>query len=333
MLRTALNLRSAVAVLRGITMYRFRWAMLVLYLVLPLWIFFLFLSQLWPLNLTVAGVVAFSVLLQGLFIFGAGTRDLVRYRPKIEFLAPSAVTVMLYLALACGALMTLLDSLSDWWALPVGVVLVLAQAAWFVWGLRFWCSSYRLPVFCTLRRFVVFAAIGALLELTAAVASYLILTCQHRGGPTSSPYPSIDLTGIRALFGVLVGLSTSAWCVGPALMLLFLRPRLELERKLGHEAAPPPRGFRYSLAGLLIFSFFLAALMPLVIAHLQQTPAIPLEQSSLCSSPFYWLAISFALLWIYRILRRVHRWETETLWELAKAGGKVVGNGTTTGNS
>ena len=163
---------------------------------------------------------------QALFILGAGTIRLCRPIRKRRLWMPVLVaafmlTVLVFgLVLALGELTKIEERMGDVEE-PWGAILFwgLLGVSWVGWGVLLWVHTRRRPRIQVLRRLTGILFGGSLLELLAAVPSHLIVI--RRPG---------CLVGLSTMLGIVAGIYVMLFAFGPAILLLFLRPRLRHER-------------------------------------------------------------------------------------------------------
>ena len=177
---------------------------------------------------------------QALFIFGAGTINLCHPIRKARLWMPVlAATAMAFILFGGFTLaMTELffeDNLGDG---PGEFILgCLIYGNWIIWAPLFWAYTRRKRRHDALTRLAAWLLVGSLAELLACVPAHVV-----------SSRRSYCLAGVMTMIGICAGLVVMVFSFGPALALLFLRPRHRRERL---EGDPLCAGCGYNLRGTI----------------------------------------------------------------------------------
>ena len=273
-------------------LYAFRWVMLVLYALLLLGLFLVGLAtddeegRVFSLCLS-----AGTLLTQLIFIFGAGTRDLLKpVHRKRRLLAPVAVAALLCAILVMAFLVAMDELCKLNWNSVLGFW-ALAAANWLLWGVFFFIHTRTLERFKVIKRLTNVVLAGSLAELLACIPTHIIVS--RRPG---------CLVGLQTTFGIVAGIFVMLWSFGPGIVLLFLRPKRDAEQRSEATPKEKARAASFSLAGLMTFFLFVSSCLAVLLV----------EHSSL-DSPFtrpeVWCAILFGLLFLRSVLRHVRHWE------------------------
>ena len=222
-------------------MLTLRWVLLGLYLALVVGLsvpFFLDAdddaSGLW---LTLISVLVVG---QVLFIFGAGTINLCHPIRKTRLWMPVLVASVMAAILAAGVLMALAElwlenrELVEPWNWVLWCALL---GNWIFWAPLFWAYTRRKVRRDALARLATWLFVGSLVELLVCVPSHIITSRR-----------SYCLAGMFTMLGIIAGVYVMLFTFGPALALLFLRPRYRREQLEG-DAFCPACG--YNLRGTL----------------------------------------------------------------------------------
>jgi len=189
-----------------------------------------------PVGAILIGVMLFS---QALFILGAGTVRLCRPIRRRRLWMPVAVAALMLAVLMTGLSLALVelfeiedviqDSPTLWRVLGMDQYLgvstqefwfwSLLASSWLGWGILLWVYARRRRRMQVLSRLTGLVFAGSLLELVATVPSHIIVS--RRPG---------CLVGICTMLGIIAGLCVMLFSFGPAVVLLFLRPRYRRER-------------------------------------------------------------------------------------------------------
>jgi hypothetical protein len=160
---------------------------------------------------------------QALFVLGAGTIHLCRPIRKRRLFMPVVVASLMFTVLFGGLGIALLEYFklenvfdTDEGALAFWATLL---ASWVGWGFLMFAHTRDLPRFKALSRLSNLLIAGSLAELLAAVPAHVVVT--RRPG---------CLVGLGTLIGIVAGLSVMTFSFGPAVVLLFLRPRYRREQ-------------------------------------------------------------------------------------------------------
>ncbi len=171
---------------------------------------------------------------QTLFILGSGTMQLCRPMRRRRLIFPVVVASLMFGVLTLGVIIALLELTDPWFNLsipdPLGVLLVMGVPilSWVFWGILFWHRYRWRHRYTVLSKLTTWTLSGSLLELLACVPSHLIVT--RRPG---------CLVGLGTMIGIIAGLAVMCFSFGPAIVLLFLRPRRR--RQLAERDADAPR--------------------------------------------------------------------------------------------
>jgi hypothetical protein len=229
-----------------------RWILLLLYLALVAGLFASVLADGEGWVWVVAGV---TLTASGVFILGAGHKDLFRPigRPRILF--PVASAALMLSALLSGLTMALVELFEfqveddDSWAVAAfwGSLL----ATWIFWGVVLYIYTRRLPRYLAVHNMARLIFAGSIAELLATVPSHIIVS--KRPG---------CLTGILTGMGLFAGLLVMIWSFGPAIFFLFLRESQRAKER-GSVAkaitAPPAHKLpQYGLKTLMIAILLIA---------------------------------------------------------------------------
>jgi hypothetical protein len=195
-----------------------RWVFLALYLAIAggLLAQLFFASGLLGLFLVAAALVVAEVLM----ILGTGTIHLCRPIRRRRLVLPVFAAAFMLTVLVAGffTAMTELFYLDkkDWpWA---AIFFLTLGASWVGWGVLLWSHVAARPRYTVLSRLTGLLFAGSLAELLATVPSHLIVS--RRPG---------CLVGIGTMLGIMAGLGVMLASFGPAIVLLFLRPRHRAE--------------------------------------------------------------------------------------------------------
>src|SRR2546423_7401949 len=193
-----------------------RWVLLGLYLAALLAFFILVLFNPEPAIVILLGVFLAS---QALFIFGAGTIHLCRPIRRRRLIMPVIVAATMLTLLLGGTLIALMELLiphaGDWAGL---LLLITLGASWIGWGVLLFFHVQNMPRYRVMSRLTTYIFAGSLAELLATVPSHIIVS--RRPG---------CLVGLATMLGIVAGCSAVFFSFGPAILLLFLRPRHRAE--------------------------------------------------------------------------------------------------------
>ena len=216
-----------------------RWVLLGLYLALVAGLSFPFFTDSDSLTLwyfLLGGVVGG----QALFIFGGGTMQLCRPIRKARLWMPVLVAAIMAGILLSGAVLALYelvmadDELPEPWNY---LLLWFLAGNWMLWAPLFWVYTQRKKRHDALARLASWLFAGSLAELLACVPAHIITSRR-----------SYCLAGLLTMLGILAGVYVMLFSFGPALALLFLRPRFRREQM---EDPPLCAACGYDLRGTL----------------------------------------------------------------------------------
>jgi hypothetical protein len=272
------------------SLYPFRWVLLTLYVLLVGW---LLLPCFLPHSLDdrsfyfrcFSNLGWFFLVTQFLFVFGTVKREIIRPVRKRRLVVPLLVSAAMLILLgfsAYAAADELFGKPTSW----LCGLLYVPLASWTVWGMLFFIHTRPAGRFTGLKRFTTFIFVGSLLELLATIPSHLIVI--RRPG---------CLVGLSTMMSIAAGVYVALWCFGPFLVLLFLRPKKELEEKSATFVPDQPAGLQFSLLSLLLFTLFLASAL-----------ATWLGRETMVA---FWFALVLGVVWAWRFIRRIRRWERE----------------------
>ena len=202
-----------------------RWVLLALYLLAILGFFTLILFNPEPAIFILFGVFLAS---QALFIFGAGTIQLCRPIRRRRLIMPVIVASTMFTLLLGGTLIALMELLiphgPDWAGF---LLLITLGASWIGWGVLLFFHVRDMPRYRAMSRLTTYIFAGSLAELLATVPSHIIVS--RRPG---------CLVGLATMLGIVAGCSVMFFSFGPAILLLFLRPRHRAELSEGVPYCP-----------------------------------------------------------------------------------------------
>ena len=170
-------------------------------------------------------LICLGVLLvaQAIFIFGAGTIHLCRPIRRRRLWMPVAVAGFMFTVLMAGLTVAMLEYFTlddalveDWGAIAFWVMMLLS---WIGWGAMLFAHTRELARFKALTRLSNMLIAGSLAELLACVPAHVVVS--RRPG---------CLVGLGTLMGIIAGLCVMTFAFGPAVVLLFLRPRYRREQ-------------------------------------------------------------------------------------------------------
>ena len=202
-----------------------RWVFLALYVLLILGLL------VWPLvaepgetEPAFTMLVAVGVMLAGqaLLIFGSGTINLCRPIRRRRLVLPVFVAatmlalLMVGLSIAAWELLYL-DGVPNDDALGYAMMGVIFLS-WIGWGVLLFSRLQNKPRYTVLRKLNTLIFAGSLAELLATVPSHIIVT--RRPG---------CLVGLGTAMGIAAGCCVMLFSFGPAIAILFLRPRWRAE--------------------------------------------------------------------------------------------------------
>jgi hypothetical protein len=209
-----------------------RWVFLALYLLLLLALLVMPLVQQESGDF-VSALIAVGVMLvaQALLIFGSGTIALCRPIRRRRLLLPvfvAATMMALLLTGLCSALWELLYLDSSQYEDFYGFAAFgLIGLSWLGWGVLLFARLRDKPRYTVLRKLTTYIFAGSLAELLATVPSHVIVS--RRPG---------CLVGIGTAIGIIAGCAVMIFSFGPAIAVLFLRPRWRAETAEGIPYCP-----------------------------------------------------------------------------------------------
>lgn len=224
-----------------------RWVFLALYVTLILGLAGLAVVQdsgaLW----IIAGV---TVAAQALFIFGAGTIHLCRPIKKRRLWMPVVIAIAMMTLLVLGmvaALNELVFGKGGWVNLymelnndeATQIFWCFFAFNWIVWGVLLWRFAQKRNRKSVIGGLTTIIFSGSLVELLAAVPSHMIVS--RRPG---------CLVGLATMTGIVAGIYVMLFSFGPAIALLFLRPRYRRE-EMELQENPICRRCEYELRGTI----------------------------------------------------------------------------------
>jgi len=167
--------------------------------------------------------LAVMLVAQALFILGAGTIHLCRPIRRRRLVMPVAVAGFMFTVLLGGLTVAMLEYFkfdeildADWGVIAFWATML---ASWLGWGVILFAHTRELARFRALTRLAHMLIAGSLAELLAAVPAHVVVS--RRPG---------CLVGIGTMMGIIAGLCVMAFAFGPAVVLLFLRPRYRREQ-------------------------------------------------------------------------------------------------------
>jgi hypothetical protein len=172
---------------------------------------------------------------QALFVLGSGTVDLCRpVRPR-RFWIPLVVAATMMgllgfgLFLSFAELFRLADAVERSGTEWIGITLFWTAVGgnWLLWGVLIFVYARRWRRYALLWRLTGMLFGGSLLELVAAVPSHMVV--MRRPG---------CMVGLGTGIGVMAGVCVMFVAFGPAVVLLFLRPRYRREVMEGRRYCP-----------------------------------------------------------------------------------------------
>jgi hypothetical protein len=201
-----------------------RWVLLALYLATIVGYLILLLFNPEPALFLLLGVF---IACQALFIFGSGTIHLCRPIRRRRLIMPIVVASFMLTVLIAGFVLAMIELLKlkngpDW----LGILFLLALgASWIIWGVLLYFHVRDLPRYRAMSKLTSYIFAGSLAELLATVPAHVIVS--RRPG---------CFVGLLTMIGIIAGASVMLFSFGPAILLLFLRPRHRAEHA---EAAYP----------------------------------------------------------------------------------------------
>ncbi len=218
-----------------------RWVFLTLYLSMlgGLTTPFALHGKFWFMWAILVGVVVVSLLL---FIFGAGTVNLCRPIERRRLWMPVLAAATMLALLVLGSLLVGIElfEVENFMEGDTQMVLVWGGllTSWAVWGMLLWVYAQGRERYKVLSRLTTLLFAGSLAELLAAVPAHIIVS--KRPG---------WLVGLGTMLGIIAGINVMMFSFGPAIVLLFLRPRYRREQM---EAPSTCRQCGYNLTGTLM---------------------------------------------------------------------------------
>ena len=209
-----------------------RWVFLALYVLLLLSLLVMGLAEGDPESF-LAAIIAIAVLLaaQALFIFGSGTISLCRPIRRRRLLLPVFIAACMFGLLMLGFTMAMWELLyldKQVHSEVVGyIVLTFLGVCWIGWGVLFFSRLRDKPRYAVLRKLTTWVFAGSLAELLATVPSHVIVS--RRPG---------CLVGLSTAIGIIAGIGVMFFSFGPAIAILFLRPRWRAENEAGIPYCP-----------------------------------------------------------------------------------------------
>lgn len=182
-----------------------------------------------PAPLLIAAGIMFAG--QAILIFGSGTINLCRPIRKRRLVLPVLIALGLWgvlifgMCIAMAELFYIDDAIADE-AVQVAIVCLIG-ACWLWWGFVMLTRLQHLPRFTVLRKLNTWLFAGSLAELLATVPSHVIVS--RRPG---------CLVGIGTAIGISAGCAVMLFSFGPAIVILFLRPRWRAEMADGVPYCP-----------------------------------------------------------------------------------------------
>jgi hypothetical protein len=210
-----------------------RWVFLALYLLLILALLVMPLVTDGDGNAVGGMAIALGVMFvaQALLIFGSGTIALCRPIRRRRLVLPVVVaaTMLALLGLGLGIALWELFYLDDnpnqdfFGYLAFGVI----GLSWIGWGVLLFGRLRDKPRYTVLRKLTTLIFAGSLAELLATVPSHVIVS--RRPG---------CLVGLGTAIGIIAGCAVMIFSFGPAIAILFLRPRWRAETADGIPYCP-----------------------------------------------------------------------------------------------
>ena len=178
-------------------------------------------------------LIAVSVMLaaQAILIFGAGTVTLCRPIRRRRLVLPVLVAATMLALLVAGLCVAgwelfYLDSIANGDVIGF-FVLGFIFLSWIGWGVLLFARLRDKPRYTVLRKLNTWIFAGSLAELLATVPSHVIVS--RRPG---------CLVGIGTAMGIMAGCCVMLFSFGPAIAILFLRPRWRAETADGIPYCP-----------------------------------------------------------------------------------------------
>ncbi|MCZ7648889.1 MAG: hypothetical protein M5U26_27140 [Planctomycetota bacterium] len=277
-------------------MTRFRWIMLSLYAALLLLFFLLGLSARahdrdWNVFLL---AIALLALTQAVFIFGAGTRDLLKpIHRKRRLLPPLIVAGLLFGFMTVTAVWACAEFTAwqpDFIFPDTAWFWAGLAAVWSAWSVLFYVRTRGLPKLALLERLAKWLLLGSLAETLGCIPAHILVS--RRPG---------CLVGLQTAAGIAAGVLVMFWAFGPGILLLIYRERAGREAEAEAAGAPLPQGRTFSLLGLLLTVIFAGSVLGLFL--------LPEPGLAVSARPEFWIALGSGSLWLIRVLRHLRRWE------------------------
>jgi hypothetical protein len=168
---------------------------------------------------------------QAIFVFGSGTVSLCHPIRRRRLLVPVAVATLMLALLTAGFCVAMSELLylddrieDDWFGL---MFFAIVGVTWIAWGVLLMSRLRDKPRYDVLRRLNTLIFAGSLAELLATVPSHVIVS--RRPG---------CLVGIGTALGIIAGCCVMLFSFGPAIVILFLRPRWRAETAGGVPYCP-----------------------------------------------------------------------------------------------
>lgn len=165
-----------------------------------------------------------TIAAQCLFIFGAGTIRLCQPMRNRRLIFPVVVASLMFGLLTLGLLAAMAELteplLRPGWDgqwIP-WTILGTSVLNWLVWGAIFWQRYRPHHRHTAMVGMVRWLLVGSLLEVLACVPAHIVVS--RRPG---------CMVGIGTMLGIVAGLCVMLFAFGPAIVLLFLRPRHRAE--------------------------------------------------------------------------------------------------------
>ena len=168
---------------------------------------------------------------QAVLVFGSGTVSLCRPIRRRRLILPVTIAAIMLAVLIAGAFIAIWELLyldhhfeDDW----LGYVFFgTVGVTWIGWTVLLMSRLRISPRYTVLRKLNTWIFAGSLAELLATVPSHVIVS--RRPG---------CLVGIGTAIGIIAGLSVMLFSFGPAIVILFLRPRWRAETEQGIPYCP-----------------------------------------------------------------------------------------------
>lgn len=169
---------------------------------------------------TIGMLVVLGALLAGqaLLIFGTGTIRLCHPIRKRRLIMPVFVGATMLGVLSAGFLVAMSELFDVNKTISEEFMLGLVAISWIGWGVLLWTTLLDKRRHTILSRITTYLFAGSLAELIASVPAHIIVS--RRPG---------CLVGLGTMIGIMAGVCVMLFSFGPAIVLLFLRPRLRAE--------------------------------------------------------------------------------------------------------